>query len=48
MSMSGLRDLRSKEELQLATVAEAERIFTAAVVEPALTARPGLGQLAAV
>ena len=31
----------------LATVGEAERIFTAEVVRPALAARPGLAQLAA-
>ena len=38
----------SKTELQLATVAEAARIFDAEVVEPALAAPTGLGQLAAV
>ena len=37
----------SKEELQLATVDEAERILTEEVVQPALAARPGLAQLAA-
>jgi AcrR family transcriptional regulator len=48
MSKSGLyAHFRSKEELQLATVDEAERIFRAEVVEPALAARPGLDQLAA-
>jgi len=38
----------SKTELQLATVAEAARIFEAEVVQPALAAPTGLGQLAAV
>jgi AcrR family transcriptional regulator len=48
MSKSGLyAHFGSKEDLQLATVAEAERIFTAEVVQPALAARPGLAQLAA-
>jgi AcrR family transcriptional regulator len=48
MSKSGLyAHFGSKEELQLATVAEAERIFTAEVVQPALAARPGVAQLAA-
>src|SRR5689334_11480054 len=48
MSKSGLyAHFRSKEELQLATVAEAERIFTAEVVQPALAAPAGRGQLAA-
>jgi len=49
MSKSGLyAHFGSKQELQLATVDEAERIFTAEVVQPALAARPGLAQLAAV
>jgi AcrR family transcriptional regulator len=49
MSKSGLyAHFGSKQELQLATVAEAERIFTEQVVQPALAARPGLAQLAAV
>jgi len=39
---------RTKQDLQLATVEEAERILTAEVIQPALAARPGLGQLAAV
>ena len=48
MSKSGLyAHFGSKEELQLATVDEAERILTEEVVKPALAARPGLGQLAA-
>ena len=48
MSKSGLyAHFGSKEELQLATVAEAERILTEEVVQPALAARPGLAQLAA-
>jgi AcrR family transcriptional regulator len=38
----------SKQELQLATVAEAARIFDEEVVQPALAAPPGLRQLAAV
>ena len=38
----------SKTELQLATVAEAARIFDTEVVQPALAAPAGLGQLAAV
>ncbi len=38
----------SKTELQLATVAEAARIFDTEVVQPALAAPTGLGQLAAV
>ena len=48
MSKSGLyAHFGSKEELQLATVAEAERILQAEVIQPALAARPGLAQLAA-
>lgn len=49
ISKSGLyAHFGSKEELQLATVDEAGRIFQAEVVEPALAAAPGLGQLLAV
>jgi AcrR family transcriptional regulator len=49
ISKSGLyAHFGSKQELQLATVAEAERIFAAEVMQPALAARPGLAQLAAV
>ena len=49
MSKSGLyAHFGSKQELQLATIEEAERIFAEEVVQPALAARPGLGQLAAV
>ncbi len=49
MSKSGLRAyFRSTQELQLATVTEAARVFDAEVVQPALAAPPGLGQLAAV
>jgi AcrR family transcriptional regulator len=49
MSKSGLyAHFGSKQELQLATVAEAGRIFAAEVVEPALAAPAGLGQLLAV
>jgi AcrR family transcriptional regulator len=48
MSKSGLyAHFGSKEELQLATVAEAERVLTAEVVDPAMAADPGLGQLLA-
>ena len=49
MSKSGLyAHFGTKQELQLATVDEAERILTDEVVRPALAAPPGLGQLAAV
>src|SRR5215475_7442437 len=49
ISKSGLyAHFGSKQELQLATVDEAERILHTEVVEPALAARPGLTQLAAV
>ena len=49
MSKSGLyAHFGSKQELQLATVEEAERIFIEEVVQPALAARPGLAQLTAV
>jgi AcrR family transcriptional regulator len=49
MSKSGLyAHFGSKLELQLATVDEAERIFDGEVMQPALAARPGLAQLAAV
>ena len=48
MSKSGLyAHFGSKQELQLATVEEAERIFDEHVVQPALAARPGRAQLAA-
>jgi AcrR family transcriptional regulator len=48
ISKSGLyAHFGSKEELQLATVSEAERILTEEVIQPALAARPGRGQLAA-
>ena len=48
MSKSGLyAHFGTKQELQLATVDEAERILTAEVIQPALAARPGLAQLAA-
>ena len=48
ISKSGLfAHFGSKEELQLATVEEAERILKEEVVQPALAAAPGLGQLAA-
>ena len=49
ISKSGLyAHFGSKQELQLATVDEAERILAAEVVQPGLAARPGLAQLAAV
>ena len=49
MSKSGLyAHFGSKQELQLATVEEAGRIFADEVVQPALAAPPGLAQLAAV
>ena len=48
ISKSGLyAHFGSKQELQLATVQEAERILHEEVVEPALAAPPGLRQLAA-
>lgn len=48
ISKSGLyAHFGSKEELQLATVAEAERILTEEVIQPACAASPGLTQLAA-
>ena len=48
ISKSGLyAHFGSKEELQLATVDEAERILDEEVIQPALGARPGLAQLAA-
>lgn len=48
ISKSGLyAHFGSKQELQLATVEEAERILKAEVVQPALAAVPGRGQLAA-
>jgi AcrR family transcriptional regulator len=49
MSKSGLyAHFGSKQELQLATVEEAGRIFQDEVVQPALAAPPGLAQLAAL
>jgi AcrR family transcriptional regulator len=49
MSKSDLRaHFGSKQELQLATVAEAARVFDEEVVQPALAATAGVGQLAAV
>jgi AcrR family transcriptional regulator len=49
MSKSGVyAHFGSKQDLQLATVDEAGRIFHAQVIEPALQASPGLGQLVAV
>ena len=49
MSKSGIyAHFGSKQELQLATVDEAGRIFGAEVIEPALAAAPGLAQLVAV
>src|SRR6201995_4620894 len=49
MSKSGLyAHFGSKQELQLATVEEAGRIFAEEVVQPALAAPAGLAQLVAV
>src|SRR5881394_3994158 len=49
ISKSGLyAHFGSKQELQLATVDEAERIFDAEVIEPAVAAAPGLAQLVAL
>jgi AcrR family transcriptional regulator len=49
MSKSGVyAHFGSKEELQLATVDEAGRIFQSEVIEPALAATPGIGQLVAL
>src|SRR4249920_4002658 len=49
ISKSGLyAHFGSKQELQLATVDEAERIFEHEVVAPALNAPPGRGQLLAL
>jgi AcrR family transcriptional regulator len=49
MSKSGLyAHFGSKQELQLATVEEADRIFQDEVVQPALAAPPGRAQLVAV
>jgi AcrR family transcriptional regulator len=49
MSKSGIyAHFGSKQELQLATVDEAERIFHAEVIEPAVTAPAGLTQLVAL
>ena len=49
MSKSGIyAHFGSKQDLQLATVDEAERIFQAEVIEPALAAEPGLAQLVTV
>src|ERR1700751_1337677 len=49
ISKSGLHaHFGSKQELQLATVDEAERILQAEVAQPAFAARPGLAQLTAV
>jgi len=49
MSKSGIyAHFGSKQDLQLATVEEAARIFQSQVIEPALSAAPGLAQLIAV
>src|SRR5215510_14599908 len=49
MSKSGIyAHFGSKQDLQLATVDEAERIFRAEVIAPALASEPGIGQLLAV
>ena len=49
ISKSGLyAHFGSKQELQLATIDEAERIFRLEVIDPALAAPDGLGRLVAV
>jgi AcrR family transcriptional regulator len=49
MSKSGIyAHFGSKQDLQLATIDEADRIFRTEVIEPALGAPPGVGQLVAV
>jgi len=49
MSKSGVyAHFGSKQDLQLATVDEAGRVFRAEVIEPALAAPPGLAQVVAV
>jgi AcrR family transcriptional regulator len=49
MSKSGIyAHFGSKQDLQLATVDEAARIFQTEVIEPALAAPPGLAQVVAV
>ncbi len=49
MSKSGVyAHFGSKQDLQLATVDEAARIFQVEVIEPALDAAPGLAQLVAL
>ena len=49
MSKSGIyAHFGSKQDLQLATVDEAGRIFEAEVIEPALAAAPGIAQLVAI
>jgi len=49
MSKSGIyAHFGSKQDLQLATVDEAERIFQAEVIDPALAAASGLAQLVAL
>ncbi len=49
MSKSGLyAHFGSKQELQLATIEEADRVFTLEVIEPALAAPPGVAQLVTV
>ncbi len=49
MSKSGIyAHFGSKQDLQMATVEEAERIFQAEVIEPALAAPPGLAQVVAL
>jgi AcrR family transcriptional regulator len=49
MSKSGLyAHFGSKQELQLATVDEAKRVFQSEVIDPALAAAPGLPQLLAL
>src|SRR4051794_9575064 len=49
MSKSGVyAHFGSKQDLQLATIEEADRVFRSAVIEPALGAPEGVGQLVAL
>jgi AcrR family transcriptional regulator len=49
MSKSGIyAHFGSKQDLQLATVETAERIFDVEIVQPATTAPPGIGQIVAL
>jgi AcrR family transcriptional regulator len=49
MSKSGVyAHFGSKQDLQLATIDEAERVFRAEVIEPAIAASPGIAQAVAL